>query len=144
MGQSWPLFVLFLFSSCYNFNTNWKKHRWCAWDSNPGPQDGRRRQNHGAMAATSEQIFESNPDVIQICNPVYVFLILDVTGLFFFIFVFSLQLIENKICWGLDSKCRSLVSKVTILPTAPQPLPNRLVFWWVGCNLIGTMISSAK
>ena len=26
--------------------------RWCAWDSNPGPQDGRRRQNHGAMAAT--------------------------------------------------------------------------------------------
>ena len=23
-----------------------------AWDSNPGPQDGRRRRNHGAMAAT--------------------------------------------------------------------------------------------
>ena len=21
----------------------------CAWDSNPGPQDGRRRRNHGAM-----------------------------------------------------------------------------------------------
>ena len=29
-----------------------KKHRWCAWDSNPGPQDGRRRRNHRAMAAT--------------------------------------------------------------------------------------------
>ena len=29
-----------------------KKHRWCAWDSNLGPQDGRRRWNHGAMAAT--------------------------------------------------------------------------------------------
>ena len=26
-----------------------KKHRWCPWDSNLGPQDGRRRQNHGAM-----------------------------------------------------------------------------------------------
>ena len=43
---------LFLFFSHYNFNTNWKKHRWCAWDLNPGPQDGRRRQNQGAMAAT--------------------------------------------------------------------------------------------
>ena len=45
-------FCLFSFFSCYNFNTNWKKHRWCAWDSNPGPQDGRRRRNHRAMAAT--------------------------------------------------------------------------------------------
>ena len=26
--------------------------RWSAWDSNPGPQDGGRRRNHGAMAAT--------------------------------------------------------------------------------------------
>ena len=48
-------FCLFLIFSRYNFNnTNWKKCRWCAWDSNPGPQDGRRRWNHGAMAATSK------------------------------------------------------------------------------------------
>ena len=41
-----------LFSQ-YNFNNrNIKKRRWCACDSNPGPQDGRRRQNHRAMAAT--------------------------------------------------------------------------------------------
>ena len=46
-------FCLFLFFFHYNFNTNWKKCRWFAWDSNPGPQDGRRRWNHGAMAATS-------------------------------------------------------------------------------------------
>ena len=37
--------------------TIWKQerkelHRWCALDSNPGPQNGRRRRNHGAMAAT--------------------------------------------------------------------------------------------
>ena len=32
---------------------NWKKHRWHAWDWNPGPQDGRRRGNHGAMAAAN-------------------------------------------------------------------------------------------
>ena len=24
----------------------------CAWDSNPGPQNGRRRRNHGAMGAS--------------------------------------------------------------------------------------------
>ena len=44
-------FCLFLFfsNSNNNFNnTNWKKCRWCAWDLNPGPQDGRRRRNHGA------------------------------------------------------------------------------------------------
>ena len=34
-----------------SFNLNWKKHKWCAWDLNTGLQDGRRRQNHGAMAA---------------------------------------------------------------------------------------------
>ena len=45
-------FCLFLLFSHYNFNTNWKKHRWCAWETNLGPQDGRRRQNHGTLAAT--------------------------------------------------------------------------------------------
>ena len=56
MGQSRPLF-LFSFISHYNFNTNWIKHRWCAWDSNPQLQNGRRRQNHGAMAATLKYLF---------------------------------------------------------------------------------------
>ena len=32
---------------------NWKKRRWCAWDSNPGPQDVRRRRIHWAMASPS-------------------------------------------------------------------------------------------
>ena len=49
-----PSFCLFSSFSHYSFN-NWKKHRWCAWDSNPGPQGGRRRRNHGAMAATPNQ-----------------------------------------------------------------------------------------
>ena len=34
-----------------------KKHRWCAWDSNPGRQDGRHRQIHWAMAAPHKQMF---------------------------------------------------------------------------------------
>ena len=33
------------------------KNRWCVWDSNPGPQDGRRRLNHGAMAAALSRLF---------------------------------------------------------------------------------------
>ena len=60
--KKWPItasfcvfFVLFTFQfkwQIYNLNLiNWKKHRWCAWDSNPGRQDGRCRWIHWAMAA---------------------------------------------------------------------------------------------
>ena len=49
------IFVLFAFQlkwQVYNLNDiNWKKHRWCAWDLNPGQQDWRRRRIHWAMAA---------------------------------------------------------------------------------------------
>ena len=49
------IFVIFTFQfiwQIYNLNdVKWKKHRWCAWDSNPGRQDGRHRQIHWAMAA---------------------------------------------------------------------------------------------
>ena len=48
-------FCLFSLFSRLNPNTNWKKRRWCAWDSNPGLQDGRRKRNHRAMAATQDQ-----------------------------------------------------------------------------------------
>ena len=49
MGQSRPLFLfIFIFSTCYNLN--WKKRRWCAWESNPGRQDGRRKRIHSATA----------------------------------------------------------------------------------------------
>ena len=44
------LFIFVLFTSQFNYKL--KKHRWSAWDSNPGPQNGKHRQNHGAMAAT--------------------------------------------------------------------------------------------
>ena len=41
-------FCLFSSFTHHNFNnTNWKKHRWSAWDLNPR----RRRRYHGAMAA---------------------------------------------------------------------------------------------
>ena len=43
-------FSFFLFTSQINYKL--KKRRWSSWDSNQGPQDGRRRRNHGAMAAT--------------------------------------------------------------------------------------------
>ena len=68
MGQSRPLFlfifVLFTFQfkwQIYNLNNiNWKKRRWCAWDSNPGRQDGRRRQIHWAIAAPLVTAFFHN------------------------------------------------------------------------------------
>ena len=41
------LCIVHNFKPCF-----FKKRMDCAWDSNPGPRDGRRRQNHGAMAAT--------------------------------------------------------------------------------------------
>ena len=52
-----------------------------------------------------------------------------IPGLFFFIFVFSKQLIVNKICRWLDLNHRSLVSEVNALPTEPQPLPNFMIFY---------------
>ena len=53
MGQSRPLSVYFrYFLITISIIQIEKKHRWCAWDLNPGPQDGRHRRNHGAMAAT--------------------------------------------------------------------------------------------
>ena len=60
----WPIpasFCLFSFFSHSNSNSNdkykLKKHRWCAWDSNPGRQDGRRRRIHWAIAAPLSFIF---------------------------------------------------------------------------------------
>ena len=50
--------------------------------------------------------------------------LLAIPGLFFFIFVFSIQLLLNKICWWLDLNRGSLVSEATPLPTESQPLPN--------------------
>ena len=42
-------FIFVLFTK--QFNCKLKKHRWCAWDSNTWPQNGRRRRNHRDMAA---------------------------------------------------------------------------------------------
>ena len=51
-----------------------------------------------------------------------------IPGHFFFIFrLFYKQLTVNKSCQRLDSNPGSLVSEVTALPTAPQPLPNKLI-----------------
>ena len=60
-----------------------------------------------------------------------VFLRGAIPGLFFFIFVFSIvQLVDKilliKFCRCLDSNRGSLVSEVTALPTEPQPLTNLL------------------
>ena len=56
-----------------------------------------------------------------------------IPGLFFFLFVFSIQLTVNnvqcKICWWLDSNPRLVVSEATTLPishTTAQAMPKHL------------------
>ena len=69
----------FWFSSfSQNNNRYWqyiiwlKNHRWCAWDLNLGPQDGRRRWIHWTMVAPFLftkcilEILLSGPDVISV------------------------------------------------------------------------------
>ena len=51
------------------------------------------------------------------------------SSLFFFIFVFLIQLTEYskyKVCLWMDSNRGPLVSEATALPSEPQPLPNLL------------------
>ena len=57
MSQSRPLFVYFRhFLDTISKIQIDKKLKWCAWDSNPGPQDGRLRRNHGAMAVMKFEV----------------------------------------------------------------------------------------
>ena len=69
MGQSRPLFVYF----CYFLETISiiqieKKRRWCAWDSNLQPHDGRRRLYHGAMSAALNLFSLAGPKVGKIAT----------------------------------------------------------------------------
>ena len=53
MCQTQTLFCLFSSFPQHNdkhstkFDFNWTKHKWCTWDSNPGPQIGRRDKSTG-------------------------------------------------------------------------------------------------
>ena len=43
--------IYFRLFNTLQFKLKLKKHRWCAWDLNPGRQDGRRKRIHWATAA---------------------------------------------------------------------------------------------
>ena len=57
MGQSRPLFVYFRPFLVTISTIQFEKLRWCAWDSNLWPKDGRHRRNHAAVAAGQQLIF---------------------------------------------------------------------------------------
>ena len=65
--------LLSFFSQCKDkyrtkFDYQWLKHRWCAWDSNPGKQDGRRRWIHWAKAAVNDSCLVGVTNkVLQYC-----------------------------------------------------------------------------
>ena len=66
-------------------------------------------------------------NIISLCEALYG----SKMASFFFIFVFSIQLVVNtfiKFCQWLDLNRGPLVSKAATLPTEPQPLPIILVF----------------
>ena len=68
IDQYRPFFCLFWFISHHNSNTtNWK----IALESNPGPQDSRRRRNHGNQAgahSSKESFFNLQPLVPTVGN----------------------------------------------------------------------------
>ena len=43
--------IYFRLFNTLQFKLKLKKHRWCAWDLNPGQQDGRQKRIHWATAA---------------------------------------------------------------------------------------------
>ena len=45
------IFILFTWQIQQKFDYKWLNHRWCAWDSNPGGQNGRCREIHWAIEA---------------------------------------------------------------------------------------------
>ena len=69
-------------------------------------------QNRNDIAYFVKVIWYSISDAIKL------FFNWAIPGLFFFIFVFSMQLIVNKFCRRLDSNLGSLVFESTALPTA--------------------------
>ena len=119
------IFVLFTFQfkckGC-NFNCiNWKIHRWWAWDSNPGWQDGRRRRIHWPPVF---HFFKNGP--------------FPASFSLFLSFQDSWQYMFNLIfCLWLDSKCGPLELEGTALPTEPQPLCFTFyfpLFWFLARN----------
>ena len=95
MGQSFSsfLFIFVLFSSHFQ-QFKLKKCRWCAWDSNPWLQNGRRRRNHGAtVAAQSDYLFFKNGP-----TPAS-------SSLIFGLFKQTLQIFTKNICEKMSIQC---------------------------------------
>ena len=84
MVQSRPLFpFIFVFPMRHNLNSNlkWKKRRWCAWDLNPGWQDGRRERIHWATAAPlTDNVSAGAHCSVSRCGKIQIFNILKVFG----------------------------------------------------------------
>ena len=126
MGQSWPLFRLFLsFSHCnkesnnaFNFNDiNWRKFRWFVWDSNQGPQDGRLRQKHGATATA----------LFQTVNLALAYFLLFTSDVISFVFQYIL-----KECHLKSSGGGSVGKAVTSDTRRPQfESQHRQSFYWI-------------
>ena len=99
-------------------NSTWTKTTVCS----------RIRKKHRLAICLKFVATLSAEDIIENNFLFRVYLRLAIPGLFFFIFIFSIQMYNWQIkfcrCWDLN--CRSLVLEATALPTEPPPLPNFL------------------
>ena len=138
MGQSQPLFVYFCsFLVTISIQIE-KKRRWCAWDSNPGLQDGRRRRNHRAMVATICSFLPIRlvQYLVYLVHYLPKFLFSLKVGHFLASFFLHFRIVitvrvtkifDYNFQW-LDSNPGHWVLEATALSTVQQPLPQLL---WV-------------
>ena len=117
-----------LFSSFFDYNINnknWKKHRWCSWDSKPQPQDGRRRKN-GAMVA---------PKRPSILSDLFITLLNEIWRYLHYIFFSSvLHLLQCFLIWHLSLPPLSPTFLMKISPHCATPLFVSLGSWHTRIN----------
>ena len=119
--DSWPFKYSPIWSHCHH------------WPASLGITQGlrkspkKKRQDDNLLMEKIAELFLT----VNVDCPSFFKIVPFPASFFFFSFflyfcLFStvlIQLIENQICWWLDSNRGTVVSEVTALPTVPQPLP---------------------
>ena len=123
--------TIFVFSTCHNLNSNWNwlKRRWCDWDSNPGRQNGRRRQIHWATAASPTiiplSVIYAAP--ILCCNDIPYQIIHNARAKLCYCNHFKVYACR---CWDLTALLTFIISNQFCQIIKWQPYK----YWFLGCG----------
>ena len=111
-----------LFSSFPLYNDNYStQFNWCAWESNPGPQDARHRRVHRAMVDPTLKIFNKCLRASAKLSNVYVVVVVDVVTN------------ESTLLYvTLMTTCRSSICRLSSLKAPIYFVSN----YWHGCIVI--------